>query len=219
MTRFLEIQIYADPVCPWCFIGKRRLELALDARPDLSVRLYWRAFQLNPEIPESGMDRATYLASKFDGARRATNIYENIRHVGESVGIDFAFEKIERTPNTVDAHRLIKFATDSTRDELIVERLFNAYFFDGADIGDRNTLIEIARNAGLDVGKVTAELSSDRHFEILRSEGAQARAFGIQGVPSFVFNNQYLLSGAQEPESFFPLFDLAGQPTRNASFE
>ena len=219
MTRSLEIQIYTDPVCPWCFIGKRRLELALDARPDLSVRLYWRAFQLNQEIPECGMDHTAYLASKFNGARRATNIYEDIHRVGESVGIDFAFEKIKRTPNTMDAHRLIKIAAKTARDDLVVERLFGGYFFDGADIGDRNTLIEIARNAGLDVGRVAAELSSDLHFEVLSSEGAQARAFGIEGVPSFVFNNQYLLSGAQEPESFYPIFDLASQPARNASFE
>jgi predicted DsbA family dithiol-disulfide isomerase len=209
MTRSLEIQIYADPVCPWCFIGKRRLELALDARPDLSVRLYWRAFQLNQEIPECGMDHTAYLASKFNGTRRATNIYEDIHRVGESVGINFAFEKIKRTPNTIDAHRLIKVAAKTAWDGLVVERLFGAHFFDGADIGDRNTLIEIARDAGLDVGRVAAELSSDLHFEVVRSEGAQARAFGIAGVPSFVFNNQYLLSGAQEPESFYPIFDLA----------
>ena len=129
MTRSLEIQIYTDPVCPWCFIGKRRLELALDARPDLSVRFYWRAFQLNPGIPECGMDHTAYLASKFDGARRATNIYEDIRRVGESVGIDFAFEKIKRTPNTMDAHRLIKIAAKTARDDLVVERLFGALFF------------------------------------------------------------------------------------------
>ena len=215
----MEIQIFSDPVCPWCFIGKRRLELALDARPDISVRIDWRAFELNPEIPVRGMDRERYLASKFNGARHASQVHENIRCAGDSVGIDFAFEKIQRTPNTVDAHRLINFASDKMRGDLVVELLFRAYFIDGADIGDRNTLIAIAEDAGLDAGKAAAELSSDRHFDVLRSEGAQARTLGVQGAPSFIFDNQYLLSGAQEPESFFPIFDLAGQTARTVMAE
>lgn len=217
--RFLEIQIFSDPVCPWCFIGKRRLEQALDARPDLSVCINWRAFELNPEIPVRGMDRARYLASKFNGTRQAGQVYENIRRVGESVGIDFSFEKIERTPNTVDAHRLIKIAAETMRDDLVVERLFCGYFTDGVDIGDRNTLIAVARDAGLDPDKAAAELSSDRHFDVLRSESAQARALGVLGAPSFIFDNRYLLSGAQEPESFFPIFDLAGQTAREVMVE
>ena len=219
MTRFMEVQIFSDPVCPWCFIGKRRLEQALDTRPDLCVRIDWRAYELNPEIPVRGMDRARHLASKFNGARHADQVYENIRRVGVSVGIDFAFEKIQRTPNTVDAHRLINFAAESMRGNLVVEQLFHAYFIDGADIGDRNTLIAIAMDSGLDAGKTAAELSSDRHFDVLRSEGAQARALGVQGAPSFIFDNQYLLSGAQEPESFFPIFDLAGQTARTVMAE
>jgi predicted DsbA family dithiol-disulfide isomerase len=204
----MHIDIVSDVICPWCFIGKRRLERALAERPGLSSDITWRPFQLNPEMPSEGMARADYLAAKFGGKGHATKIYNSIRAAGETVGIPFAFERIERTPNTIDAHRLIRFADREGRADQLVDRLFEGYFTAGRDIGDRDTLAALAGAAGLDVAEATQFLASERDRAEIRADDAGARRLGINAVPCFIFAGQYAISGAQEPQFFFPVFDL-----------
>lgn len=214
----IEVDIFSDPICPWCFIGKRRFEMALDARPEISATVRWRTFQLNPTMPPDGMERQTYLSTKFGSADHAEQLYDNIRQVGAGAGIDFAFDRIARTPNTLNAHRLIRFADRAGAEDVIVEVLFRAYFFDGSDIGDVESLTAIAGEAGLDEQEVAAYLAGDEDGNEVQTEDMQARRLGIQGVPCFIIADQYAVSGAQEPEAFFPLFDMVlAQATSRAA--
>ena len=205
----MEIDIYSDPICPWCYIGKRRLEQALERRQAHGATIRWRAFQLNPDMPVEGIERDRYLTLKFGGSARADKLYENIRLVGETVGIDFAFDKIARTPNTLQAHRLIRYADGTPHADIMIERLFHRYFVDGGMIDRTEDLIEVAVEVGLDEAAATAYLQSDENLNEVRQEDSAARRLGIQGVPCFIVNNQYALSGAQEPEAFFPIFEMA----------
>ncbi|MSP88071.1 MAG: DsbA family oxidoreductase [Alphaproteobacteria bacterium] len=206
----MQIDIFSDIICPWCLIGKRRLERALLERPQPGLTLRWRAFQLNPDMPHDGMDRAAYLAAKF-GHAKADQIYRTIRQVGEAEGIAFRFEKITRTPNTVDAHRLVRLAGIVGQQDAMVEALFQAYFLNGANLSDAAALAEIAAGAGMDKAEAAEFLASPAHVEDVQAESAFATKVGITGVPCFIANGQYAISGAQEPEGLFPLFDLARQ--------
>jgi len=209
------VDIFSDPICPWCFIGKKRLNEALALRPDLPVTIRWRAFQLNPDMPAAGMDRQTYLNAKFGGSERAGQIYDRIRMVGQSVGIDFAFDKIRQTPNTVMAHRLIRFAQrpEINKADLVTDMLFDAYFLNGETIGSVDDLLAVGEKAGIDREALTAYFETDEDTEEILAEDAHARRLGIGGVPCFIVDGKYALSGAQEPESFLPLFDMALQET------
>jgi predicted DsbA family dithiol-disulfide isomerase len=213
----MEIDIYSDPICPWCYIGKRRLERALEQRRENQATLRWRAFQLNPDMPSEGIERNRYLTLKFGGAERARQLYENIRKVGATVGIDFDFDKIARTPNTLQTHRLIRYANGTEQSDTVIEQLFFHYFVEGGTIDDTENLIRIAVEAGLEEAAVTTYLSSDEDFNEVRLEDSAARRLGIQGVPCFIINNQYALSGAQEPEAFFPIFEIASQDMTEAA--
>ncbi|MBO6784233.1 MAG: DsbA family oxidoreductase [Alphaproteobacteria bacterium] len=205
----LTIDIYSDTVCPWCFIGKRRLERAISNRGDLVVQINWRAFQLNPDMPTEGMTRAAYLSGKFGSSERASHVYSTIARAGHTERIAFNFDMIERMPNTVDSHRLIRFAERFGRQDAIVEILFRAFFFDGEDIGEHATLVRLAAIAGLDARQAGEFLSGPEEHDAVLSEDLRARRMGIGAVPCFVINGAYALSGAQEPEAFYPLFDLA----------
>ena len=207
----MEIDIFSDTICPWCFIGKRRLERALRERPQPDLTIRWRAFQLNPDMPADGMERRRYLEMKFGGPRNAQAIYDQINAAGESEGITFAFNKIVRTPNTVDSHRLIRYARAHDRQDEIVQALFDAYFLHGEDIGDPLVLTGAGVLAGLDEGAVGDFLLSGAEADVVRAEDAQARQAGITGVPCFIFNGKYALAGAHEPEVLLQLFDLANQ--------
>ncbi len=206
----MQIEIYSDTICPWCLIGKRRLERALaeQAQPDLQIT--WRAFQLNPAMPAEGMDRQRYLEMKFGGAERAATVYEPIKQAGLSEGIAFTFDKMTRTPNTLNSHRLLRFAQTKgqTCGEALLEALFTAYFFEDGDIGDLELLADQAAKAGLDRDEVVAYLASDEDREAVAAEDARAREIGIQGVPTYILDGKYLLSGAHPPEVLFRLFDL-----------
>jgi predicted DsbA family dithiol-disulfide isomerase len=204
----MRVDIVSDVICPWCYIGKRRLEKALALRPEVSIDTSWRPFQLNPDIPTEGIDRRAYLAAKFGGSAHAERIYANVTEAGASVGIPFAFDRIRRTPNTRDAHRLIRYATAQDRVDAVVEALFQGYFTAGRDIGDRETLAEIAGEAGLDAGETAKWLASPAEVEQVLAEDRSARRLGINAVPCFIFEGQYAVSGAQEPEFFLPVFDL-----------
>lgn len=209
----MQIDIFSDPICPWCFIGKKRLEAARALRPGVGLQIRWRAFQLNPDMPPEGMDRQTYLSVKFGGADRAQELYGHIKDVGDQVGIPFKFDSITRTPSTMPAHRLIRHAQRPGvgKAEPLIDALFNAYFLDARDIGDIDVLVEIAEGVGLDGDDVRKLLEGDDYADEIRAEDSFARRIGIGGVPCFIVDGKYALSGAQEPESFLPLFDMADQ--------
>jgi predicted DsbA family dithiol-disulfide isomerase len=218
MTTRITVDIVSDAICPWCFIGKRRFEQALAQAPqDVEVLIAWRPYQLNPEMPPGGMDRKAYLASKFGGDARADEIYQRVRDAGASTGIDFNFAGMLRTPNTIDAHRLIGLAGRAGKQDAVVEALFRAYFLDGRDIGDSGVLAAIAASAGFEEKVVRGYLAGRDDAERVGNEDAMARKMGIQGVPCFIFNRKYAISGAQEPAVFLEALDLvkreaAGEP-------
>lgn len=212
------IDVFSDPICPWCFIGKRRLEKALELYEMTGrVTVRWRAFQLNPGMPRDGMERADYLALKFGGGERATQIYEMIREAGEGVDIPFAFDRIKRTPNTINAHRLIRFAGRSGLDGVVMETLFQSYFLEGKDIGDDAVLCEIAETCGLGGDTFRVWLESGEEEEDVRQEHDFAVSLNIDGVPCFIVDNRYAVVGAQEAEAFGPVFDLVHEEDREAA--
>lgn len=205
----MHLDIYSDTVCPWCLVGKRRLEKALALRPEPGLTVRWRPFQLNPGMPAEGMPRAEYVAIKFND--RSGDAYARIRGVGAEEGIAFAFERIARQPNTLDSHRLIDLAWQEGRQDAVVEALFSAFFLEGRDIGDRAVLTAAAMSAGMDGSAVARYLDSDDGVDRIGKEDAAARDAGISGVPFFVLDGAYALSGAQPPEIFHRLFDHGRQ--------
>lgn len=204
----MQIDIYSDVICPWCYIGKRRLERALSERPQDDLTLQWRAFQLNPDMPAQGMDRQLYLQLKFGSAASAERIYREIKAVGEEEDLAFTFDAIRRTPNTIECHRLVRFAGMHGRQDAVVEALFRAYFLDGQDIGATVVLMDVAEGAGLDPAETQAFLDSDLEAEAVRAEDQEARRGGLQGVPTFIVNGKYALSGAHLPEVLHQMFDI-----------
>ncbi len=211
----MDIDIFSDTICPWCFIGKRRLERALAERPQPNLTVHWRTFQLNPDMPEGGMDRQRYLKIKFGGTVNAASVYDRVRAAGASEGIDFAFEEMRRTPNTIASHRLIRHAAGATGEashqDAVVQALFDAYFLRGEDIGDLDVLTAAAATGGLDAAAARTFLEGDAEAEEVRAEDRSARQAGISGVPCFIFNGQHALAGAHPPEVLHRLFDLAMQ--------
>jgi len=207
----IHIDIFSDTICPWCLIGKRRLEKALAERPGLEPSIHWRAFQLNPMMPKAGMERQSYLSMKFGGAQNAGIVYDRIRRAGAEEGVDFAFDAIVRTPNTVDSHRLIRWAAGQDRESETVEALFQAYFFRGEDIGAMAVLVAAAEAAGLDPAEARAFLESSALEAEIVAEDRQARGLGIDGVPCFIFNGRHALAGAQPPKVLVQMLDLAQQ--------
>jgi predicted DsbA family dithiol-disulfide isomerase len=203
--RILSVDVISDVVCPWCYIGRRRLGAALallaGREPDVQPRVRWHPFQLNPDLPREGISRSAYLEAKFGGRERAHGIYERVRAAGRSVGIDFAFDRIERQPNTLDAHRLIAWAQSQGRGEDIVERVFRAYFLDGRAIGDRAVLAAVAVEAGLDSDAASAMLASDEGAAEVAATDRRVRALGVTGVPFFIFGGRVAVAGAREPDT------------------
>jgi predicted DsbA family dithiol-disulfide isomerase len=205
----MNIDIVSDTICPWCYIGKRKLESALATRTDIEVQIGWRPFQLNPEMPRDGMSRNAYLSAKFGGAERASRIYDNIRQAGSELGINFRFDLIERTPSTLDSHRLVRWSLADGLQNEVMQRLFTAYFENGEDVGDRNVLTRIAGEAGMDADAVRTQLDDDTDLEVVRQEDTMARSMGINGVPCFIIDRKYAVSGAQDVPVFHKVFDLA----------
>ena len=199
----LAIDVVSDVVCPWCYIGKRKLEAALveltRAEPGLSVQLRWHPFQLNPDLPPAGIPRADYLAAKFGGKARAAEIYARVRGVGEEVGIAFDFDRIARQPNTLDAHRLIAWAQQRGDAGPLVERLFHAYFIEGRFVGDHDELVSVAAVTGLPESGARGMLDSDGLRAEVEAESREAQEAGITGVPFFIFNGRTAVSGAHDP--------------------
>ena len=207
----LSIEIYSDVVCPWCYVGKRRLEQALDAIPGgNSAQVIWRPFQLNPTMPKAGLDRRVYLEAKFGGPGQMKAIQDRVAAAGLTVGLDFAFDRMERTPNTLDAHKLIWLARQEGQQDEVVEALFYGYFTEGRDIGQADTLLSIAIEVGLDRDGVARGLDSEEVLKAVRLEEARGHQLGIGGVPYFILNGRATLSGAQPVETFISKLAQAG---------
>ena len=207
----MQLDIISDPVCPWCYIGKKRMELALASRPDMPIDLAYRVFQLDPDMPRGGMDRKEHLRRKFGESKGKGKVMDALLEAGEELGIAFNFDKISRSPNTLDAHRLIRWAHSVNLQPEVVEALFRRYFTEGQDIGDHAVLLDIAAEVGMDTDIVMKLLATDADEALIRSEDATARQVGIQGVPAYVIANKYLLVGAQEPETLAQALDGAFQ--------
>jgi len=205
----MEIDIIFDTVCPWCYIGKKRLEKALASRPDIEVRSNWKPFLLNPEMPPNGIDRTAYLIKKFGSEARINHIYGTIGEVGQSVEIDFAFERIGKTPNSVDSHRLVRFAHQQGLSDEVVDALFVEFFINGRDIGDTGVLADIGAAQGLDESSLEAYLASDEDVRLIHDQNVDAHRLGINGVPAFSFNDKFVISGAQEPQILARMVDAA----------
>ena len=203
MADEFQIDVISDVVCPWCYIGQRRLAEALSHLPDDDAArrapIRWHPFQLNPDLPPDGVPRKTYLEDKFGGPERAAQVYARVSAAGATVGISFAFDRIERQPNTRDAHRLIAWAQAQGDASGLVERLFRAYFIEGRAIGDHEVLVAIVGEAGFDSATARILLDSDEGVEAIALMDRRAREIGVQGVPFFIFNQHIAVSGAQEP--------------------
>lgn len=203
------IEIFADLICPWCYIGKHRLDQSLAERPTLRAELRWLPFQLNPDMPAGGMDRYMYLAAKFGGIERARQIYAVIEQTAARDGLPLNLDRVRRTPSTLDAHRLIRLADRRGRSNALTMALYRSYFQDGQDIGDRELLAYLAGKVGMDRDEAARHLAGDADVAAVKASDVQARQLGIQAVPCFIFNRRYAIAGAQEPAAFEPLFDLS----------
>jgi len=201
----LTIDVISDVICPWCFIGKRRLEKAI-AFHKKPVNVRWHPFQLNPAMPKEGISRREYRIGKFGSWERSMELDANIIAVGKEEGIHFDFERVERTPNTLDAHRLILLAGQHGIQDAVVEALFLAYFTEGRDISNQQTLIDVVAEAGMDRERAETTLNSDKGMDAIKEAGEQAWQFRVDGVPFFIINSEITLSGAQSPEVFVAAF-------------
>ncbi len=195
----ISIDVVSDVICPWCFLGKRRLDKAIALLDDIKVEVSWRPFFLDPTIPAEGMSRRTYLENKF-GVERLKTIHDPILAAGKADGVPYAFDRITRTPNTGDAHRLIRWSHVGGKQHDVAERLFMAYFNGGLDIGDRVVLAKIAGEAGMDPFEISAKLESDTDVDAVNAEVERAYRMGVTGVPCFIFAQKQGLMGAQSAE-------------------
>lgn len=197
----IEIDVISDVMCPWCYIGKRRLEKALAMVPDVAVDIRWRPYQLDNTIPETGMDRKEYLRNKFGSDEQAAQVYGPVRAAGKDEEIPFEFDKITISPNTLNAHRVIRWAMAEGVQDAVVERLFQLYFVEGANLTDKKVLADAAVEAGLERAVVERLLESDADIEDTKAEISQAQQMGVTGVPAFIIGSRYAVMGAREPEA------------------
>ncbi|MEP2680884.1 MAG: DsbA family oxidoreductase [Sulfitobacter sp.] len=200
MAEAIKLDIMSDPICPWCYIGKAHLDRALQDHPNHPFAIEWHPFQLNPEMPREGMDRRAYLEGKFGGKEGAVRAYAPVVEHAEKAGLNINFEAMKRTPNTLDAHRLIHWAGIEGRQTAAVSALFKAYFVDARDIGDAEVLADIADSIEMDAAVVTRLLKSDVDAQDIRDRDAHSRKMGVNSVPTFIIANAHAVPGAQPPE-------------------
>ncbi|AGI68026.1 putative DSBA-like thioredoxin family protein [Octadecabacter antarcticus 307] len=196
----VKLDIISDPICPWCYIGKTNLDRALEQIPDHPFTIEWHPFQLNPTMPAEGMDRRAYLEGKFGGKNAAVKAYAPVMQAAEAAGLKIDFEGMKRTPNTINAHRLIHWAGIEGRQTFVVHRLFEAYFRDARDIGDSHVLADIADSCEMDASLVSKLLASDADIADIQKRDAHSREMGISSVPTFIVANQHAVPGAQSAE-------------------
>ena len=201
MPASLTLDVFSDVVCPWCYLGKRRLGRGLLLVPELDVAVRWRPFQLDSTIPQGGIERRVYLEKKFGGPEAIAPTHRRMTEMGAVEGIEYHFERIQRSPNTLDAHRVIRWSAAEGHEEAMVERLFRAFFSEGLDIGDPAVLSRLAGETGLDESGVASWLATDEDREAVEAEIAEAYRIGVTGVPCFVVASHYAVMGAQAPET------------------
>jgi predicted DsbA family dithiol-disulfide isomerase len=212
----MQIDVISDTVCPWCFIGKRRLQNAMALRPDIAFDVRWRPYQLDTTVPRGGMDRQAYMRAKFgDDPQKIVEMYKLIAAEGAKDGIEFDFASIQRRPNTLDSHRLIRWAEAAGVQDDVVERLFIGYFENAEDIGDIRILADIADMCGMDGMEVAEMLESDTDLSLVTREDEIAREMGVTGVPAMIFGNRLAVSGAREAEVLVSVIDRVSEMTGN----
>ena len=200
MLKRLTIDIVSDVVCPWCYIGKRRIENALKLVPEVPVEVHWRPFFLNPWVPRQGMSRKDYLTTKFGSVDAYKNIAERVVAAADEEGLSYRPELVKRQPNTIDCHRLIYWAEAKGKAAEMKQRLMELYFRDGSDLTDAGVLVQAAADCGLDVDDVSRRLAAEEDVAMISALAQDASAKGISGVPTYVFAQKYAISGAQAPE-------------------
>ena len=205
----ITLDIISDPICPWCYIGKANFEKAVEAKGYQPFDIFWRPFQLNPDMPKGGMDRRQYLEAKF-GAERAETFYKQIEDHAKGAGLDVRFDLIERTPNTFDAHRLIRWSRSTGMQNAVVNQLFVRYFERGEDLGDRDLLLDVAESVGMERAVVKQLYDNDADRELLETEESTAREIGVNGVPTFIVANKHVVTGAQPPDLWENVLDELG---------
>jgi predicted DsbA family dithiol-disulfide isomerase len=213
----LRIDVVSDVVCPWCFIGKRRLEKALALKPDVAVEVHWRPFFLNDWIPRDGISRTDYLTTKFGSVERYQGIAQRVGAAAASEGLSYNADKLSRQPNTIDCHRLIRWAGNSGNAAAMKQRLMDLYFTDGADLCDREVLVRAAADCGLDADQVRNWLASDKDVDDITREAESVKEAGIEGVPCFIFDDIMAVSGAQAPETLVEVMERALQERDRAA--
>jgi predicted DsbA family dithiol-disulfide isomerase len=199
-TQPLRIDVVSDVVCPWCFIGKRRLEKALALKPDIPVEVHWHPYFLNDWVPREGIAREAYLTTKFGSPERYGEIAQRVTAAAAAEGLTYAIDKVSRQPNTIDAHRLIRWAGGIGKAAEMKQRLMELYFTEGADLTNRAVLVQAAADVGLDADDVREALASDQDVAEVEREAQAAKEAGIEGVPMFIFGGRFAVSGAQAPE-------------------
>jgi len=207
----VRIDVVSDVVCPWCFIGKRRLETALALRPDTRVEVHWRPYFLNDWVPREGMSREQYLTTKFGSPERYAGIAQRVMAAAAAEGLTYAVDKMKRQPNTLDCHRLIRWAEGIGKAADMKQRLMDLYFTEGADLTNHAVLVQAAADIGLDAEDVRAALLSDQDVAEVENEAQSAKAAGIEGVPCFIFGGKFAVSGAQSPEYLAEAIDRVAQ--------
>ena len=205
----MQIDFISDTVCPWCFIGKRRLTRAMAMRPDIPFTVRYRPYRLDPTVPREGVDRAAYMVARFGADAKLLDAYKAIAAEGAKEDISFDWQAILKRPNTIDSHRLIRWAEAQGVQDEVVERLFIAYFENGEDIGDIRVLADIADLCGMDGGEVADLLESDTDVALVEREDKLAHEMGVTGVPAMIFGNKIAVSGAREPEALVMVIDKA----------
>jgi predicted DsbA family dithiol-disulfide isomerase len=203
MTRApIRLDIFSDPVCPWCYVGKANLDKALGQHPDHPFQIQWHPFQLNPEMPPEGVTKRAYLEEKFGGKTRVDAVHDRLREAARSAGVDMDPDKPRRMPNTLNAHRLIHWAGIEGVQQAVVDALMRAYWVEGRDIGDLDTLADIAGENGMDRDATLRLLQSDADADDIQARDQDARHKGVNSVPTFLIAQQYVVSGAQPPETW-----------------
>jgi predicted DsbA family dithiol-disulfide isomerase len=203
----MQIDIYSDTICPWCYLGKRRFELALAARPQYEPRIIWRPFELNPDLPWEGVERARYLAAKFSNPTDIDDVHAALLRHGEAVGLQFRFDMLQRVPNTRRSHLLIAHAARSDLQSEVTERVMQAYFEEGCDIGDVDELVRLGVEVGLSERETRSAVVLREGQDGVVAAERHATVLGITGVPTFIFDRQYTISGAQEISTFIQVID------------